>query len=690
MRLEERPMKEEVRQANDIVEVIQEFVALKRSGRIWFGLCPFQEEGAASFAVYPENFYCFSCGEYGDVFRFIELCKKLTFAEALKYLAKRKGINPFPEKSTNKPTKRILHKKNFTPIDHEKMQARIEEYCDNIPQGIREARGLKDKVIERYEIGYASRHWKTNAELYKDHKDCIAIPVTKEKKLVNIRYHTTIKGKKIKDLPYDTGLEYATWLYPENQLRHEKLIFSEGELDALCSISHGLPAITVTGGAGSWKKEFTDRFKHKTVYIIQDCDPPGQKGALKIAQQLSGTAKETKIIDLGLEHKGDLTDWFVTYGKSKQELQRLIDKTPVYLGEAKKEEKKKTSERIFITGRQLLEENIMEQPAPIRKGFLVPQRYTILAASDGEGKTIFCTQLTLSAITGTTFLGLFPVPEPVRVLYFCGENSRGDIRTKVQYHRTEIEEILGRDITAELEKNFFLVEPININFWLNPKDTTELHGWMEDIRPDIVIFDPLADFISSQKSLSDDSLARGTVKILTGIAQKYQCFPILTTHLKKEAINPSTGRSIVTIDNCWDFVHGSRYWLNSAAAQVIMIRANLQRYPKAKKLVFKFKIAEPMEPMQILRNDNLWYEELPSDQMNLASLRAEDVKNILERRCNGQQIESLLIDAMKKDFGCGTTIARELIKTALKQKLLYKGKDNLIRITSMVEKELLQ
>lgn len=687
-------MKEQVREANDIVEVVQEFMELQRRGKNWTGLCPFQEEEHASFTVFPErqSYYCFSCGEFGDVFNFIQLYKNLTFPQALEYLTKRAGINPFSKKSISRSKKKIPTKKDFTPVEYKKTEERIEEYQGKIPQEIKEARGLSDEVIEIYKIGYTSRHWKTNAELYKDHKDCITIPVTKENRLVNIRYHTTIKGKKIKDLPYDTGLEYATWLYPENQLRHEKLIFSEGELDALCSISHGLPAITVTGGTGSWKKEFTNRFKHKTVYIIQDCDPSGQKGALKIAQQLSGTAKETKIIDLGLEHKGDLTDWFVTYGKSKQELQRLIDKTPVYLGEAKKEEeeKKKTSERIFITGRQLLEEDIMEQPAPIRKGLLVPQRYTILAASDGEGKTIFCTQLTLSAITGTTFLGLFPVPEPVRVLYFCGENSRGDIRTKVQYHRTEIEEILGRDITAELEKNFFLVEPININFWLNPKDTTELHGWMEDIRPDIVIFDPLADFISSQKSLSDDSLARGTVKILTGIAQKYQCFPILTTHLKKEAINPSTGRSIVTIDNCWDFVHGSRYWLNSAAAQVIMIRANLQRYPKAKKLVFKFKIAEPMEPMQILRNDNLWYEELPSDQMNLASLRAEDVKNILERRCNGQQIEVLLIDAMKKDFGCGVTMARDLIKTALKQKLLYKGKDNLIRITSTVEKELFQ
>lgn len=93
--------------------------------------------------------------------------------------------------------------------------------------------------------------------------------------------------------------------------------------------------------------------------------------------------------------------------------------------------------------------------------------------------------------------------------------------------------------------------------------------------------------------------------------------------------------------------------------------------------------------MQVLRNENLWYEELPSDKMSLASLTSQDVKGVLQRRCKGQQIETLLIDAMKNDLGCGVTMARELIKTALKTKILYKDKkDNLIRITSTVEKEI--
>ena len=373
------------------------------------------------------------------------------------------------------------------------------------------------------------------------------------------------------------------------------------------------------------------------------------------------------------------------YEKRKKELEQ--PKGDLSLRGAGTQEKKK-KKRIFITGRQLIEEKVKELPAPIGKGFLVPERYTILAASDGEGKTLFCTQLTLSVITGITFLDFFPISKPVKVLYFCGENSRADIKAKIEFQKIEIEEILGRDITKELDKNFILVEPININFFLNPKDKTELHGWLDDHKPDIVIFDPLADFISSQRSLSDDTLARITIKTLTGLAQKYKCFPVITTHLKKEAINPKTGRSIVTLDNVWDFVHGSRYWLNSAAAQIIMIRANLQRYPKAKNLVFKFKTVTEVKPLQIMRNKNLFYQELPKDKMTLASLTAEDVKDVLERRCKGEQVKSILIDAIRKDFGCSVTIAEDLIKTALKTKLLYKDKDNLIKISSTLQKEL--
>ncbi|GAH56713.1 unnamed protein product, partial [marine sediment metagenome] len=168
--------------------------------------------------------------------------------------------------------------------------------------------------------------------------------------------------------------------------------------------------------------------------------------------------------------QGDYLEW--TIGKAKREYEQRKNKeqstranTNLKPQDSKNPKKK---QRIFITGRQLVKEKVKELPAPVKKGLFVPERYTILAASDGEGKTLFCGQLTLNAITGTTFLDFFPIPKPVRVLYFAGENSRGDMQTKIRRQQEELEKILGRSIEKELEENFHWVAPLDINFFLNP------------------------------------------------------------------------------------------------------------------------------------------------------------------------------------------------------------------------------
>ena len=480
----------------------------------------------------------------------------------------------------------------------------------------------------------------------------------------------------------DKDVDKPLYRLPELIASKEKNNFIlEGEKDTDNLRTWGHIAVCSPFGAKYWDKEYNCLFIGKKVFLIPDNDKDGQFFTQKIGENLIKVATSVRV--LRLPDAKDFSEW------KEKEKDNTEEKFLMLLSEAekwkpeKKEKPKGKPERIFITGRQLVEEIIPEPVVPIGKGILVPERYTILGASDGEGKTTLCTQLALSVITGTPFLDFFPITKPAKVLYFCGENSRGDIRAKVEFQRTEIEKILERSIIKELEKNFILVEPININFWLNPKDNTELHNWIEDHRPDIVIFDPLADFISSQKSLSDDTLARGTVKVLTELAQKYKCFPIITTHLKKEAVDPKTGRTIVTLDNVWDFVHGSKYWLNSAAAQVIIIRANLQRYPKAKRLIFKFKTVTGVEPLQVLRNPNLWYEELPSDQMSLASLVPEDVKKVLNQKFKGKALPSILEDVARKELDCTQRQIRELVKLGKEQGLFWKNKVGEIEVMSL-------
>lgn len=490
------------------------------------------------------------------------------------------------------------------------------------------------------------------------------------------------------------GVRRVLYRLPELIKGNDPVFILEGEKDVDNLREWRLTATTCPMGAEKWKsqeKEYNPFLKGREVIIIPDNDPEGQRHFTQVARSLQGTAKSVKV--LRLPEAKDFSDWkakdnnteekFLILASESQEQKKkelLPEKPPI----SKATEEKPA--RIYITGKQLVEEPIRELAAPIGKGFFVSERYTILAASDGEGKTTLCTQLALSVITGTSFLDFFPVPKPAKVLYFCGENSRGDIKAKIEYQRTEIEKTLKRSIIKDLESNLVIVEPININFFLTQADKKGLYGWLEEIKPDIVIFDPLADFISSLKSISDDRLARGTVKLLTELAQTFKCFPLLTTHFRKEAINPATGRSLVTLDNAWDMVHGSKYWLNSAASQIVIIRANLQRYAKAKKLGFKFKTVTSTEPIQVLRNENLWYKELPPDEMNKAKLTPEDVKGVLDRKFNGRALPSILEDVAHKELNCTQRQVRELVRLGQKQGLFWKNKVGQIEVVDLAEK----
>lgn len=85
---------DEVRQTNDIVDIVSQYVHLKRSGRNFFGLCPFHNEKSPSFSVSPDKqiFHCFGCGVGGNVFTFLSKIEGISFIEAVQSLAERANI----------------------------------------------------------------------------------------------------------------------------------------------------------------------------------------------------------------------------------------------------------------------------------------------------------------------------------------------------------------------------------------------------------------------------------------------------------------------------------------------------------------------------------------------------------------------------------------------------------------------
>ena len=147
---------EELVQRNDMVDVAQSYVQLRRRGRTYTGLCPFHSEKTPSFVVYPEtqSFYCFGCGAGGDVITFIKKINNVDYVEAVKTLAARAGMAmPEEDDKAGRLRSRI--------VSINKDAARFFVQCLQSEEGRaarrywRETRGLSPAVITRFGLGYA-------------------------------------------------------------------------------------------------------------------------------------------------------------------------------------------------------------------------------------------------------------------------------------------------------------------------------------------------------------------------------------------------------------------------------------------------------------------------------------------------------------------------------------------------------
>lgn len=153
---------EEVRQRNDIVDIISGYVNLKKKGGNYFGLCPFHNEKSASFSVSPgkQMYYCFGCGAGGNVFTFIMNYENYTFAEAIKLLADRAGI-ALPEIEDSKETREKENRRK-TLLQINKEAATYFYYQLRAPQGrvgldYLRGRQLSDETMNRFGLGYSNK-----------------------------------------------------------------------------------------------------------------------------------------------------------------------------------------------------------------------------------------------------------------------------------------------------------------------------------------------------------------------------------------------------------------------------------------------------------------------------------------------------------------------------------------------------
>ena len=148
---------QEIKEKLNIVDVISEYLRLQKAGVNFKALCPFHNEKTPSFMVSPsrQSWHCFGCGEGGDIFTFIEKIEGAEFPEALKILAGKAGV--------------------ILKYDNPKLRSekdKVYEICEKATQFFTASlnnanvildylhkRGLQDKTIDEWRLGYAPDSW---------------------------------------------------------------------------------------------------------------------------------------------------------------------------------------------------------------------------------------------------------------------------------------------------------------------------------------------------------------------------------------------------------------------------------------------------------------------------------------------------------------------------------------------------
>lgn len=601
----------------------------KKVGKEWRAFCPKHGDKKSPNLDINEGkgvYLCRACGWTGRVYK------------PTQYL-------------THEPKKKVLPQKKPTLINCQEIKERAKGYQGNIPMEIREARGLTDEIIEKYQLGYCENH-----PNYPDHKKSITIPIYHNGKLVNIRYHSLNPKRKkeaAKILPYQNSLPFATWLYPEDQLENDTLIVTEGELDALCCISQSLPAITRTCGALVWKHEFTNYFKHKVIYIIQDCDKAGRDGAKKIAQELVKVAREIRIINLGLKDGEDLTNWFVIHEKNKEELLKLIQKTPVYIDPSlpkpgKLEEKKSQQEEKYqeeikqgvqeilesvIDGQELSEKKFEPEQFWVSDGLIPKKGVVVLASYKSRGKTSFVLQMSLKLSKGNSkFLNYFDIKEsPKKILFWYGENQPEEI----QAIRNLQEKSMNLNLTEEQRKILNLMPRGKLDF-VQKKNIDKIKGAISQLSPDIIIVDTLGWFLSG-KRCNDAQTYFYLYDTLIDI--KEDCLWILITHNRKPSKEDIADEPVHKIA-------GSGALANNATSVIMIDRYSSKKSILYSKISFILTRGKPVEPINTKFNIETRCLDVLAEEGNIAPAvaTAEDIRDLIRTVGKGEATPKEIID----------------------------------------------
>lgn len=339
---------DEIRNSNDIVDIISQYVILKRSGRNFFGLCPFHKEKTPSFSVSPDKqiFHCFGCGAGGNVIHFISKIENVDFKESLEILADRVGIK-LPTLENNVDSKRLELKEKVYEINklvatyyHEtlyKPQAKpAQEYVKK--------RKLDNKALKEFCIGYAENAnvlYKMLKEKGFTEEEMLASDLVIKKgnsyvdrfknrlifPIQDIRNRFIAFGGRVLDnslpkyinSPENIVYSKARNLYGLNVAKNtktRKLIIVEGYMDTVSLHQRGID--NVVASCGTALTEAQGRLLRKyaeKVIISYDSDSAGQAATLRGLEILNNLGCDIRILQM--EGAKDPDEYVIKYGNGR-------------------------------------------------------------------------------------------------------------------------------------------------------------------------------------------------------------------------------------------------------------------------------------------------------------------------------------------------------------------------------------
>ena len=324
----------ELRSRADIETTISSYVNLKRAGRISKGLCPFHGEKTASFTVYPDtqSYYCFGCGNGGDVITFIKNIENLDYIDAVRFLADKNGMN-MPEENSYDST---MNKRRLRMLEANREAAKFFHNCLGKPEGAVgyryfKNRGLTDDTIRKFGLGFAPdsfysltnymldkgytkdelvfanlarRSQKNENNIYDNFRNRVMFPI------IDVKGNVIAFGGRVMD---DSKPKYLntsdTMVYKKSQgvfalnlakkSGKDSLILCEGYMDVIALHQAGFTnAVAGLGTAlTSEQAQLLSRYASE-IMIAYDADEAGQKAATRALGIFKNTPVSIKVLHL--------------------------------------------------------------------------------------------------------------------------------------------------------------------------------------------------------------------------------------------------------------------------------------------------------------------------------------------------------------------------------------------------------